>query len=128
MSNFFQASHPDKLNVARSNLKALTKSAPQSRGFSTSHYEQLFDDSADFGGGSRGNTGWNYWQPSGADDPDPYEDTLLLIHSSRRGIRISFQASHRVALLILAIILVIVMKPAILELIASLAKSALGGN
>jgi len=132
MSNFSQASQPNKLNVARSNLNALTKSVPPVRGFSAPRYEQLFEDGADLGGPGGGNggfSGWSYWQPADPDDdPEPYQDTLLLIHSNRRGIRISFQASRRVAVIILLIILVILIKPGILDMLASLVKSALGGN
>src|SRR5258708_26085133 len=118
MSNFSQASQPGKLNVARSNLNALTKSVTPARGFGAPHYERLFDDGADFGGRNGGTTGWNYWHPMDrADDGEPYQDTLLLIHSNRRGIRISFQASRRVALFILLIILVILIKPAILDIL-----------
>ena len=129
MSNFSQASQPNKLNVARSNVNALTKSAPPARGFSAPHYDQLFDDAADIGAGNGGSSGWNYWQPADSvDEPEPYQDTLLFIHSNRRGIRISFQASRRVALIILLIVIVIILKPAILDVLVSLVKSALGGS
>ncbi len=137
MSDFTQASRPDKCSVAGtnpppspSNVRALAKSNPSARGFRTTpHYEQLFEDASESSslGSAGGASGWNYWQPSDPrDDPDPYQDTVLLIHSNRRGIRISFQASRRVALFILVIILVILIKPGIMDMIISLVKSVLG--
>jgi|SRR5579859_565051 len=140
MSDLSQASQPDNLSVAgtnrssTSNLRALAKSVPPARGFgapNTPRYEQLFDDCADHTslGSAGGFSGWDYWQASEQrDEAEPYQDTLLLIHSNRRGVRISFQASRRVILFIVIIILVILIKPGILDMIVSLVRSALGGK
>ena len=54
---------------------------------------------------------------------DKYDETVIAIHHSKKGFRIVFQANHKAAIVIVAIALILLTRPGILDLLITFVRS-----
>jgi len=60
--------------------------------------------------------------------PQPYEDTVLMMHFNKQGIRFMLQANLKTFILIVVIVLFLFGRPGVGDLITTLVKSLSGGQ
>ncbi len=141
MANTMAAPYSGDTNIPHSASKELVvKTPPQGfgsfkGGYNGSHdegyeyynqqrYDGIFDEDIP---GTNGFSG-DYWHTfSESLEPDtPYDETVLVIRSSKRGIRFSLQARTRTFFLIVIIVIALLAKPGIGDVVGTMVQSALG--
>lgn len=90
-------------------------------------FQDIFDDDPETAPGysyQGGGIGGRYRPPFGAPySEQPYEDTILVLHHNKKGIRIGLQASHKMFFAIVIVVLVILNSPGIADLLNLLVKA-----
>ncbi len=120
---------PDKPDDKRRPNPALVPYKPDDSGaYRNRRYQQIFEDHTDFGLGYPGPEPDKHrvFEDSlgslGA-ETGPYEDSIFLIHSNRRGVRVSIQAPRKIFFAALIIVVVILTRPGLIDGIEQLLRS-----
>jgi hypothetical protein len=103
-------------------------------GFAERHYQELFEDDADYAPnyGPSGLGGRAYRRPphfaGEYAEPQSYQDTVIFLHHNKQGIRLSIQATSKVFLLILVVVIVFLNSPGIGDIVGAVLKTVMNAR